>query len=871
MSKSFAKLAVIFLLAVVPVTLIVSAQGGEVDPPNATPELNYFETNMPTLTWGGVTWAERYQIEVDDDPLFTMPVRYTAETTQLEHQLTEPLENGTWYWHIRAINSAQQSIWSMTQSFHLWAPIPVTTAPLLLAPLNDSIVRSATPTLMWSAVEGATVYEIEYADNAGFTDSILIDNWASTSYTFSSLDDGIYYWRVRGKNTISEGPFSDGYRFGMDAVPQHLSYAVNSISDGADVDIFDGVCLTATPDECTLRAAIQQSNANNGNDTINFAIPGVGVQVIEPLSNLPTITDTLTIDGYSQAGSAPATESTLATLMIELSGRLIVPPPTVYGLRINGSNSIIKGLVINRFEEAEIDILSGGSGVQIIGNRLGTNPAGTVARGGGVGVRAANAPNLIVGGTTPDASNLISGGSSGIRVEGTLADGLIVQGNIIGLNAAGTAALPNGGDGIYIIGAPNALIGGTTPAARNIVSASAAGIAFGNGSGGVIQGNYVGTDITGTLDRGNAMMGIAIAGHSNAIIGGTEPGAGNLVSGNTHQGIAIYFNSSNVTVQGNLIGTDVTGGIALGNVLSGIQVNSATNVLIGGSTPTARNVIAATTNDYAIFVTHTMAASRVTIQGNYIGTNAAGTAALPNAGGIYLQHADENVIGGSGLGNLISGNLGDGIRVDSVSSDNRIEANWIGVDATGTTPLGNTGYGILVEAPDNIIGGTAVGTGNMIANSGSDGIRVAYSNAQPTRVTILGNRIFGSGGLGIELLGDGVTPNDPNDTDGGANNFQNFPVITAVTANTITVNLSTNGLDEPYRLEFFHSSACDPSGHGEGETLLGSVQINTDEFGDITGYTLNGLSLTPGYITTTATRMWEGDTSEFSACWQFAG
>ena len=193
--------------------------------------------------------------------------------------------------------------------------------------------------------------------------------------------------------------------------------------------------------------------------------------------------------------------------------------------------------------------------------------------------------------------------------------------------------------------------------------------------------------------------------------------------------------------------------------------------------------------------------------------------------------------------------------------------NYIGVNVSGSSPLGNSGAGVHVaDASENTIGGAAVGAGNTIAFNGLAGVRVesGVDNA------VLGNSIFSNGGLGIDLGGDGVTPNDPGDSDG----IQNYPVLTSaveyspgsvstnfVAAATISGTLSS-GANTVYHLEFFANSGLDDSGYGEGQRYLGSTEVTTDESGNAS-FTVSLPAELDEYVTATATDP-NNNTSEFS-------
>jgi hypothetical protein len=265
--------------------------------------------------------------------------------------------------------------------------------------------------------------------------------------------------------------------------------------------------------------------------------------------------DSLVIDGTTQPGYA-------GTPLIEINGTNV----SSYGLIFNlagASNSAVRGLVINRFGASGVYITNGATGVVIEGNYIGTDVTGTLDRGNATfGVDIVQSPNNTVRG------NLISGNNdAGVVVTGPGANGNIIVGNRIGLNAAGTAALPNANGGI-LVQAANTTIGGLTAADRNVISGNAdSGVRIlGAGTTGTtIRGNYIGTNAAGTAAVGNAVDGIVVDGGTGAVIGGIAAGAGNVISGNAGRGIDLTNNSSGTVVRGNLVGTDATGALPLGN------------------------------------------------------------------------------------------------------------------------------------------------------------------------------------------------------------------------------------------------------------------------------------------------------------------
>ena len=490
----------------------------------------------------------------------------------------------------------------------------------------------------------------------------------------------------------------------------------------------------------SLRQAILDANSSPGADLITFDIPGSGTQTISPLSALPGLSAPVTIDGTTQDPGS-------ATPPIELAGNNTVG---VSGLSITGGNSVVRGMVINRFEG--LGIALAGSGSIVDGNFIGTNASGTAGQGNvDTGVLINSGSGHLIGGTVAAARNVISANSNhGVQVLFGPAMNHLVQGNFIGIDASGTAGLGNGADGVEMLsGAANIInctVGGTTAGAGNVISANTGvGVQFITvGTSNLVQGNLIGTDASGSIDRGNGSAGVAMTEANDCTIGGTVAGAGNVISGNGFDGVRI----NRMTATGNRV------------------------------------------------------------QGNRIGTRADGTMPLPNSsqGVRVLNNANNNTIGGAaGAGNIIAFNLGAGVFIES-------------------------------------------GSGNAIQS----------------------NSIFLNGGLGIDLGPEGVTPNDAGDVDSGANNLQNFPVLTSsngVAGGGVNVRGTLNSTaNTTFTLDFFSNSACDVSGNGEGQSLLGSASVATNGAGNVTFDVNIAASASVGQsITATATNP-QGNTSEFSNC-----
>lgn len=482
----------------------------------------------------------------------------------------------------------------------------------------------------------------------------------------------------------------------------------------------------------TLRQAILDANANvNVVDLIEFDIAGPPF-TIQPTAALPTITDPVTIDGYTQNGASPNTLSsplgsitaTNAVLLIEIDGSLAGDTDGLLIEHITnlGARTTIRGLVINRF-----------------------------------------------------TNNL----RAGIRI------------NDDGNN--------------------------------------------------LIEGNFIGTDVAGLLARGN-FEGISTeflaAGNR---IGGTAPAARNVISGNINRGVVLDTNDN--FIEGNLIGTDRTGVVGLGNGAGMVLFNFAANNVIGGLGlfAPAANVIAGNLNAGVIVGTNSVGHR---ILGNHIGVGADGLTVLGNGTGSGVQV-------GASFTTLINNQIGGnstGISISDVT-DTVVQANLIGQPGAG-----NTGNGIsIVEGNNNLIGGT-IPDGNVIAGNGGAGIQVARLNNPANGNAILTNSIYANDGLGIELIN-------------GANNGQPAPVLTAASGSgTTRVQGSLTAAPlTTYQIQFFANAVCDFSGTGEGQSFLGSLTAGTDGGGLLTFDVM--LPSSPGQPTITATATDPNDnTSQFSNC-----
>jgi hypothetical protein len=402
----------------------------------------------------------------------------------------------------------------------------------------------------------------------------------------------------------------------------------------------------------SLRQAILDANdtlSSPGLDTIAFNIPGDGVHTIRPLSHLPFITDPVVIDGYTQPGTSANTnrpdQGTNAVLLVQLDLDL------ADALLIYADNSVVRGLVIN------------------------------------------SAPNVnVIVGSFPGTIGGPHGGT-----------GTVIEGNFIGTNPSGTAAAVAEVGGGVAVQADDVLIGGTTPASRNLISGIGDGVGIGASSAGSVpagvrvQGNLIGTDATGTVGINQSTT--AFTGTLGILVTGF--GGGHLIGGPTP---------------------------AMRNVISGFDVG----IQIGQN-----GVILGQGDDR--------------VQGNYVGLNVTGSAAIPNRIGVSTDSQQPNpLIGGpvAGEGNVISGNHQANVEL---SGGVVVQGNLIGPNAadngppTGRPAAPSFTIGIDVGGTNDTIGGTVAGAGNVIADNLAYGVFVDGINIE--NVAILGNSILAHDGL----------------------------------------------------------------------------------------------------------------------------
>jgi CSLREA domain-containing protein len=615
-------------------------------------------------------------------------------------------------------------------------------------------------------------------------------------------------------------------------VAHAATFTVNNSGDGSDEDLGDGVCeVTDGVGDCTLRAAIQQANYVDDTDLIQFS----GNMTITLGSTLPTITKPVTIDG---TGHNIVIDANLA------AGN---------GFTINANNVTIQSLELIDPQGNGI-YSSGDSNILIKGMLL----VGTGDADDGVYMNAAT--NITI-----QDSFIYGFSQNGINIVGGSTN-VVIDNNYIGIQSDGTTDNGNTLRGIYISNSPSNTI------TDNLISGNdGGGIYLGGTStdGTTITGNYIGTNSSGTAAVGNTGQGIQISNAPNTQIGGNTSGERNVISGNSSSGVYVSGTSSAGTmIQGNFIGTDWEGETIIPNTLSGVRLNGTVNVTIGGSNSSEGNIISGNSS-IGVYIYN--AADNNTVRYNIIGLDVDGDTDLGNTGnGVYINGSTNTTVSN----NTISENSSNGVRISNIATDNTIQSNKIGLSQSGSVALGNGASGVyILDSADNTI------TLNTIAYNGNDGVGV--EGATSLANTITSNSIYSNGDLGIDLIDGGpeVTANDgPGDADVGPNTLQNFPVFTAQLEGsgvriTGTFESGPYASRLTYDLQFFVNDYCDGKGHGEGQTLIGTLNnltLNATDQATI-NYLISPASVSEGqFITATATYDAGAgglkDTSEFSPC-----
>ncbi|MFO1475410.1 MAG: M12 family metallopeptidase [Verrucomicrobiota bacterium] len=675
----------------------------------------------------------------------------------------------------------------------------------------------------------------------------------------------------------------------------------------------------------SLRAALYYAFDHPGT-TVSFNIPvtdtGYSNQVfnIQPSDKLPSLVHATTLDG----GTEPTNSNPAGPEILLNGARLPYPDTFANGLRLAGTNCTVRSVIIsgfnayglvidttnatgnvvagcflgvdpsgtipatNRYNPVEIQngassnliggttaaarnvisgsaiqgvvLRSGSRNNQVAGNFIGLNATGTAALANtwsGIEIFE-GASNNVVGGTAPGSGNYIAGnGNYGVLLHDTGTVGNSIQGNFIGNNPSG-AAVSNTWSGVGIrAGAQSTLVGGLTAGARNVISGNGLhGVEIGDAGTGynTVQGNYIGISASGLAALGNGWSGVSIFYDSPGnLVGGTAAGAGNVISANGNNGVGISEpGSSNNIIQGNLLGLNAAGNAALGNTWAGVALrDGATRTLVGGSAPGAGNVISGNLSQgVAVGDANTTAN---TIAGNLIGLNPAGNSAIPNAwsGVEFFYGAQANLVGGGpGSRNVISGNGNYGVLADGYSAGNIIQGNTIGLNASASAAIPNTfsGVSLFDGAHDNQVGGASPAAANLVAGNSDDGIQLF--DATTTNNAVRANSIYGNGGNSLALYSS-------------ANQSAAPPALASATVgtNTVVTGSLASLPNTVFHIDYFASPP--PVFSIQAKTWLGSADATTGAGGNA------GLNATLGpvpagwILTATATDP-SGNTSPLS-------
>ncbi|MDB5257599.1 MAG: alkaline phosphatase [Chitinophagaceae bacterium] len=561
--------------------------------------------------------------------------------------------------------------------------------------------------------------------------------------------------------------------------------------------------------------------------------------------------------------------------------------------------------------------------VVIQNNYVGLDSTGLVAKGNlQRGISVSVAASLTIGGTSFNLRNVVANnGQVGIAFDNS--PNAIVKGNFIGLAKNGTTAMGNGNQGLLVSNSNTTTIGGSTLAERNVISSNLQrGVEINNSNNVTFVNNYVGVDSTGSLIRGNIQAGVAFSACTSAVVGGTSVNLRNIISNNGFDGLRID-NSPTPIVQGNYIGVDVTGLLDFGNGENGVNVFNAGVATIGGSTYSARNIISGNgqdgiilhdncggsiikanfcgvgkdgvtvignhdsgiriygnTTSNGIFIGGSLYAERNIatgngfpstnlsrdgiriegnasnhiIKGNYCGTDSTGTIAIGNEwAGLSLNEVSNAIVGGTGTyeGNICAANTHEGMYLRN-AVNLTITGNFVGTDKTGTLDMGNGEFGINVRqiSLNNTIGGNTPALQNIVAYTKADavdssgtGVYVEY-RSQYNR--IVRNKIYCNAGLGIAVATLG-------------NEGILAPMVTTATANSVSGTGSIDGDS----IHVYHTNVSGGGCDCEGETFIGATIVSGGTWSITHG--LN-YSIPTAYDVTATETTANKSTSQFSVC-----
>lgn len=606
--------------------------------------------------------------------------------------------------------------------------------------------------------------------------------------------------------------------------------AQNTFTVTKTADTNDGVCDA----DCSLREAITAANNNPGLDTIAFNI-GSGLQTIQPSSQLPTISDPVILDGTTQPGFAGAP-------LIEIDGSLTTNSK---GLAVNSNGpTTIRGLIMNRFAFSAIELKGTGNNV-VAGNYIGTNAAGNANfpnPNNGVGI-AVFSPNNTIGGLTAADRNIVSGNRSqsvsmGIDVFGASAIGNRIIGNYIGTDVGGTLNLGQVNAGIRIGNASGTIVGGSTAAERNLISANLANIDV-LGHDNKIMGNYIGTKPDGTGGQISSYGVFIEVGAQNNIIGGTNPGEGNLIPASVKRGVTV----TDTAVGNSVLGNSILSPIPIDLKFDGVTLNDYGATL---NDPSDADTGPNNLQNYPVINTVTPNGSNTIIDG-VLRTEAnktyrielfSNTSCNPSgfgAGRFYV--AATNVTTNS------SGNANFNFTIPTASITGSI------FTATATDPANNTSeFSQCMAAGPSANGAFQFGASSITVseNAGTANIAVTRTNGSAGAVSV-----------NYATSGGSATPGSDYTAKSGKLDFGD-----GETSKTITIDLTNDSVSEP--TEDFNITLSNPTGGASlgpqkvidiiiGDDDAPTISINNVQVAEGNSLTTNAtftVSLTRAYFKT---------------------
>lgn len=626
------------------------------------------------------------------------------------------------------------------------------------------------------------------------------------------------------------------------------SVLLNKIGTAADTTIargnLIGVWITSGAKSNSVGAA-NAGNTLSGNLMFGVSISGVNTENNIVRSNLI---------GLTEAGSAA--QPNLDGVNISAGAK---------NNTIGGNAAVDRNTITGNSRDGISLTGAATSGNTIVGNSIGVAESAPAVSNARYGVSIQLGAKSAIGSPVAPRNIISNNGAAGIYVSDAGSSATIVN-NIVGL-------LPDGSltglarQGIVVMNDATAVIGGAGINDGNVISGNTDGIVVSRAAGANIQGNLIGLDPSGTSARGN-QFGVRIIVGQNVTMG-SAGAARNVVAGNSLSAIIASL-SANLTFKGNYIGTDRTGLLSIPNG-RGMEIDRCENIQIGGPLSADRNVMSGN-SFYGLSLGNIGDASDVAdirVENNYIGIGSDGTTALPNNVGVQVFGGRPGLL----FGNVISANSGNGI--EGSMRNQRIFGNKIGVLADGITPAGNGQRGIVITngGTQNFIGGETDSDANIIGYNGNDGILIGSDPAMGMSVlagpgnTLLRNFFYSNGGQSIDLgSNSGVSINDVDDVDGGANNLQNYPVVSVATVvdGSLVLRGILDSVQARFRIDFYTGPAAGLAQKHVG-FIFDRITTNTDlQF----AFILEADAEVGDFLMAIATNLETGDSSELSVAVQ---